>query len=59
METTMNLEPVLLSKINIHTGNEEAGMIPADFQFQCALPDEAAFDELVEWIAAYFERRDN
>lgn len=54
----MQVQPVLLSKINITTGNDmESGMIPAEFLFQCALPDDAAVEELYEWIAAYFEKR--
>jgi hypothetical protein len=56
----MNAEPVLLTKINITTGfDDETGMIPAEFMFRCALADDAAVEELYEWIDAYFQRRDN
>jgi hypothetical protein len=56
----MNMQPVLLSKINIVTGfDEDTGMVPAEFMFRCALADDVAVEELYEWIAAYFEQRNN
>ena len=56
----INAEPVLLTKISITTGfDEETGMIPAEFNFRCALADDVAVEELYDWIYAYFVRRDN
>jgi hypothetical protein len=49
--------PVLLSKISILAGAEEGGLTPAEFQFQCALPDDGSFEELVDWISCYFDSR--
>jgi hypothetical protein len=55
----INAEPVLLTKISITTGfDEETGMIPAEFNFRCALADDVAVEELYDWIYAFFVKRD-
>lgn len=52
------MQAQLISKINITTGQDnESGMIPTEFLFRCAMPDDRSIDELIDWIDAYFHDR--
>jgi hypothetical protein len=56
----MNVQPVLLDRIQFATGDqtEDGSLVAVEVKISCALPTDGSEYRLAEWIAAYFERRD-